>query len=70
MSFSGKTVAVTGGGTGIGRVAAKPFPERGARVIIIGGRAEVLERTARDLDPFGIKGAVLPGDGGAMAGRR
>jgi NAD(P)-dependent dehydrogenase (short-subunit alcohol dehydrogenase family) len=62
MSFSGKTVAVTGGGTGIGRATAKAFLERGARVLINGRRAEVLEKTARELDPSGKLVRVVPGD--------
>ena len=49
MSF-GKTVAVTGGGTGIGRATAKAFLEQGARAVLNGRRAEVLDATARELD--------------------
>jgi NAD(P)-dependent dehydrogenase (short-subunit alcohol dehydrogenase family) len=62
MPFSGKTVAVTGGGTGIGKATAKSFLDRGARVVINGRRPDVLERTARELDPTGKLVRVVPGD--------
>ena len=64
MSFSGKTVAITGGGTGIGRACAQSFLEAGARVVLNGRRAEVLERAARELDPSGKLVRVVPGDVG------
>jgi NAD(P)-dependent dehydrogenase (short-subunit alcohol dehydrogenase family) len=62
MSFSGKTVAITGGGTGIGRACAKSFLDRGARVVLNGRRADVLRETARELDPSGKLVRVVPGD--------
>lgn len=40
-------VIITGGGTGIGRAAALQFARRGARVAIVGRRADQLEETAR-----------------------
>jgi len=71
MSFSGKTVAITGGGTGIGRACAKSFLEAGARVVLNGRRAEVLEKAARELDPSGKLVRVVPGDvGRSETGRK
>jgi len=40
---------VTGGGTGIGRAVAAALAGRGDQVVILGRRAEVLERTAAEL---------------------
>lgn len=40
---SGKTVLITGGGTGLGRAAALDFAAGGARVVVCGRRPEPLE---------------------------
>ena len=59
--FSGKVVVVTGGGSGLGRAMALAFAKEGARVCVIGRRAEKLEETAA-LAPsgstFGLAGDV------------
>lgn len=44
--FKGKTVLVSGGGTGIGRGIAVLFARLGANVVICGRRIELLEETA------------------------
>ena len=58
-ALKGKTILVTGGGTGLGRSMAAGFLELGAKVIICSRKLHVLEHTARKLhDETG--GEVLP----------
>ncbi len=45
LRFEGKTVVITGSGTGIGQAIAKRFAEEGANIIIMGRRKEPLEKT-------------------------
>lgn len=40
MNLAGKTVVITGGGTGIGKAAALEFLKEGCRVAICGRRVE------------------------------
>ncbi|WP_256862349.1 SDR family oxidoreductase [Microbispora sp. GKU 823] len=44
-----RTIVVSGGGTGIGKAVAARFAADGDRVAIIGRRADVLERTAKEI---------------------
>ncbi|WP_280269851.1 SDR family NAD(P)-dependent oxidoreductase [Nocardia wallacei] len=45
----GRTVVVTGGGTGIGKAIARAFAQDGDAVVITGRRQQVLEAAAADL---------------------
>ena len=49
--FVGKTVIVTGAGTGIGEAVARRFAAEGANLVLVGRRKEKLEAVAADLDP-------------------
>jgi citronellol/citronellal dehydrogenase len=51
--FAGKTMLVTGGGTGIGRCTAHELASLGARVVIAARRSEPLERTAAEIAAAG-----------------
>ena len=51
IDLSGKVILVTGGGTGLGRAMTETFVRCGARVVICGRRAEVLEKTATEIGP-------------------
>lgn len=64
MSFAGKVVAISGGGTGMGKASAKAFLAQGASVVINGRREAVLAQTARELDPTGRRVAIVAGDVG------
>lgn len=48
--LDGKTVLITGGGTGLGAVLAKDFATRGGEVYIAGRRLELLQKTAETHD--------------------
>lgn len=55
-------VIVTGAGTGIGRAIALRLAREGARVSLLGRRAEPLEETARLIAAAGGRAAVYPCD--------
>ena len=50
-AFDGKTVLVTGGGSGIGRAIARAFLDNGALVAVVGRRRDKLEETLAGYDP-------------------
>jgi citronellol/citronellal dehydrogenase len=47
--FSGQTIIVTGGGSGIGRCTAHELASLGATVVITGRKVDKLERTAAEI---------------------
>jgi NAD(P)-dependent dehydrogenase (short-subunit alcohol dehydrogenase family) len=49
LKFVGKTVVVTGSGTGIGQAIAKKFAQHGASIVIMGRRKEPLDQTSQML---------------------
>lgn len=60
--FEGRTVAITGGGSGIGKETAARFVAEGARVVINGRDADKLAAAAREIDPSGANIAISAGD--------
>ena len=58
-ALNGKTIIVTGGGTGLGRSMVKYFLELGANAVICSRKLEVLEATAKELEQE-TGGKVLP----------
>jgi NAD(P)-dependent dehydrogenase (short-subunit alcohol dehydrogenase family) len=51
--FDGKTVLITGGGSGIGLATARKLVGAGANVVLAGRRIETIDAAAKELDPAG-----------------
>jgi NAD(P)-dependent dehydrogenase (short-subunit alcohol dehydrogenase family) len=49
-ALKGKTIIVTGGGTGLGKSMTRYFLQLGANAVITSRRIEVLEQTAKELE--------------------
>ncbi|GAA4521057.1 SDR family oxidoreductase [Sphingobacterium thermophilum] len=49
-ALKGKTVVVTGGGTGLGKAMATYFSELGANIVITSRKLEVLKNTAKEIE--------------------
>lgn len=54
-SFDGKTIIITGGGSGIGRCTAHELASLGATVMLLGRTLEKLEATAKEITEDGGK---------------
>ena len=49
-AMQGKTIVVTGGGTGLGRAMGTYFLKLGANLVITSRKLEVLEATAKEME--------------------
>lgn len=49
-ALKGKTIIITGGGTGLGKSMTRYFLQLGANAVITSRKLEVLEKTARELE--------------------
>ena len=66
FDLSGKVALVTGGATGIGRMAAKGLAAAGARVLIASRKADACEAVAAEVNALGLRGTI-EGFGGDVA---
>ncbi len=62
MRLENKVAIVTGGGTGIGKQAAIDMAAEGAKVLVMGRRAEPLEETVAEIKKAGGKAIAFSGD--------
>lgn len=60
--FTGKSILVTGGGTGIGRAAALAFAAEGGSVLVLGPDEDPLAETVKLIEAAGGRGAWVLGD--------
>jgi NAD(P)-dependent dehydrogenase (short-subunit alcohol dehydrogenase family) len=60
--LKGRTVFVTGGGTGLGRSMALRFAELGANLFLAGRRPEPLEQTVKEIQAKGARAAFASCD--------
>ncbi|MGA8768130.1 MAG: SDR family NAD(P)-dependent oxidoreductase, partial [Candidatus Acidiferrales bacterium] len=60
--LEGRTILITGGGTGLGRAMALRFAELGAGLFLVGRREEPLEQTANDIRAKGARAAWFSAD--------
>ena len=69
FSLKGRTVLITGGSRGIGRMIAEGFLAQGARVYISARKAEACDQAAKELSAFGHC-VSLPADVSTLDGAK
>jgi NAD(P)-dependent dehydrogenase (short-subunit alcohol dehydrogenase family) len=62
MSWRGKTALVTGAGEGLGRATALELARRGANLVVLARRRDVLLRTAAEVEALGGRVRVIAAD--------
>jgi len=59
--FKGRTILITGGGTGLGRSMALRFAELGANIFLVARREEPLKETTEAIRAKGARAAYASG---------
>jgi glucose 1-dehydrogenase len=62
MSWNGKVMIVTGGGSGIGQAVCRQAASKGARVVVVNRTAQKGEDTAKGITNEGFDAIALQGD--------
>ena len=62
FSLSGKTAIVAGGTSGIGRTLALGLADAGADVVVVGRRADAVDRTASEIEARGRRTLRMTAD--------
>jgi meso-butanediol dehydrogenase/(S,S)-butanediol dehydrogenase/diacetyl reductase len=62
MELEGKTIVITGAGSGIGRATALTFAEAGSQIVCCGRRAERLQETVQKITDQGRSGLAVKVD--------
>ena len=62
MTFEGQAIAITGGGSGIGRATAKRIAERGGSLVLIDVNASAVRDAAAELDASGRRAVGVAAD--------
>jgi NAD(P)-dependent dehydrogenase (short-subunit alcohol dehydrogenase family) len=62
QSLEGKVAIVTGGGTNLGKAYAIDLAREGADIVVAGRRADLIERTAKEVRDLGRKGIAIQTD--------
>jgi meso-butanediol dehydrogenase / (S,S)-butanediol dehydrogenase / diacetyl reductase len=70
VQLEGKVVLITGGGTGIGAAVAHRFVAEGASVVLMGRRAELVERVAAEVGGEAVCGDAADPDDARSAVER
>ncbi len=60
--LKGRTILITGGGTGLGRAMALRFAELGAQLFLVGRREDPLRETVKDIRAKGARAAYASAD--------
>ena len=62
LSLDGKTVVITGGGTGLGLAMVRALARAGANVVIAGRRSGPIEDAAAEVEGLGREAMAIPTD--------
>jgi NAD(P)-dependent dehydrogenase (short-subunit alcohol dehydrogenase family) len=65
--FDGRSVLITGGGSGIGFATARQLVDAGANVVLAGRRKDRINAAAKDLDPTGDRVLAVATDVSSVA---